>query len=221
MTESASYSGGSVRRQSLGEELLNAITHGVGALLGVVGMIALVLRARAYGTTLHVVSVAVFGISMVLLYLISCLYHALPVSKAKSVFQVLDHCSIFLLILGTYTPVCLVTVGGTLGLTLFAINFSCAVLGIILNAISLKRWKKLSMVLYIVMGWIGIVALPAIIRNMSLLGFAMILLGGVAYTVGVVFYRQKEKPYRHGIWHFFVLAGTMLQFVAVYTNCCF
>ena len=127
---------------------------------------------------------------------------------------------IFLLILGTYTPICLITVGGTFGLTIFGINLACGIVGIVLNAVSLKRWKKVSLVLYIVMGWLGILALPTIWRNMTLEGLCLLLLGGVAYTVGVIFYRQKEKPYRHGIWHFFVLAGTVLQFFAVYTNCC-
>lgn len=220
MTESLAYPGGSVRRQSVGEEVLNALTHGVGALLAVFGTVLLILRAKAYGSLLNVVSVTIFGVSMILLYLISCLYHALPPSKGKQVFQVLDHCSIFLLILGTYTPVCLITVGGTFGLTIFAVNLSCGLLGIVLNAVSLKRWKKVSLVLYIVMGWLGVLAIPVILKNMSLGGVLLLLLGGIAYTVGVVFYRQKEKPYRHGIWHFFVLAGTVLQFMAVYTNCC-
>ena len=220
MTESLAYPGGSVRRQSVGEEVLNALTHGVGALLAVFGTVLLILRAKAYGSLLNVVSVTIFGVSMILLYLISCLYHALPPSTGKQVFQVLDHCSIFLLILGTYTPVCLITVGGTFGLTIFAVNLSCGLLGIVLNAVSLKRWKKVSLVLYIVMGWLGVLAIPVILKNMSLGGVLLLLLGGIAYTVGVVFYRQKEKPYRHGVWHFFVLAGTVLQFMAVYTNCC-
>ena len=220
MTESLAYPGGSVRRQSVGEEVLNALTHGVGDLLAVFGTVLLILRAKAYGSLLNVVSVTIFGVSMILLYLISCLYHALPPSKGKQVFQVLDHCSIFLLILGTYTPVCLITVGGTFGLTIFAVNLSCGLLGIVLNAVSLKRWKKVSLVLYIVMGWLGVLAIPVILKNMSLGGVLLLLLGGIAYTVGVVFYRQKEKPYRHGVWHFFVLAGTVLQFMAVYTNCC-
>ena len=221
MTESLAHPGGGTRRQSVGEEILNAVTHGAGALLAVLGTVLLILRAKAQGELLNVVSVTIFGISMILLYLISCLYHALPHSKGKQVFQVLDHCSIFLLILGTYTPICLVTVGGAFGWTIFGVNLACGVLGIVLNAVSLKRWKKVSLVLYIVMGWLGILAIPVILRNMSLLGVVLLVLGGIAYTVGVVFYRQKEKRYRHGIWHFFVLAGTVLQFFTVYTNCCF
>lgn len=209
------------RRQSLGEELVNAISHGLGALLGIVGLVLLLIRAVLYGQAIHVVSVTVFGVSMILLYSVSCLYHALPDCWGKRVFQVLDHCSIFILIVGSYAPICLVTVGGKLGWSVFLVNAACGVLGILLNAISFHRWKRLSQVLYLVMGWMGVLVFPAIIRNLTHLGFALLLLGGISYTVGVFFYRQKEKKYRHGIWHVFVLMGTVLQFFTVYTNCCF
>lgn len=220
MTESLAYPG-DTRRLSVGEEVLNAVSHGVGALLAVAGTVLLVLRAKAYGGLVNLVGVTVFGVSMILLYLFSCLYHALPPSKGKQVFQVLDHCSIFLLIMGTYAPVCLVTVGGPYGWTLFGINLACGLVGIVLNAVDLARWKKLSLVLYLVMGWMAVLAMPVMLHNLSRIEFLLILLGGLAYTIGVVFYRQKDKPYRHGIWHFFVLAGTVFHFFAVYTNCCF
>ena len=209
------------RLQSLGEELVNAITHGLGALLGIAGLVLLLYRAVVWGETINVVSVTIFGVSMILLYLVSCLYHALPQSKGKRVFQVLDHCSIFILIVGSYAPICLVTVGGKLGVTIFAVNAACGLLGILLNAISFHRWKRLSQVLYIVMGWMGVMIFPSILRNMSRLGFALLLLGGISYTVGVIFYRRKEKKYWHGIWHLFVLLGTVLQFFTVFTNCCY
>ena len=209
------------RRQSLGEELVNAISHGLGAALGVVGLVLLVVRSAQYGETVHVVSVTIFGVSMILLYLVSCLYHALPASRGKRVFQVLDHCSIFILIVGSYAPICLVTVGGRLGWTVFLVNTACGILGIILNAVSFQRWKRLSQVLYLVMGWMGVMVFPVILHNLSRTGFALLLLGGISYTVGVIFYRQKEKQYWHGIWHAFVLLGTVLQFFTVYTNCCF
>lgn len=209
------------RLQSLGEELVNAISHGLGALLGIAGLVLLVYRAVVYGETINVVSVTIFGVSMILLYLVSCLYHALPQSKGKRVFQVLDHCSIFILIVGSYAPICLVTVGGKLGVTIFVVNAACGLLGILLNAISFHRWKRLSQVLYIVMGWMGVMIFPSILRNMSRLGFALLLLGGISYTVGVIFYRRKEKKYWHGIWHLFVLLGTVLQFFTVFTNCCY
>lgn len=221
MTASMSEPNGAIRRQKLGEEIFNAITHGVGALLAVVGLVLLVARALRWGTTIHVVSVSLFGAAMILLYLCSCLYHALAECKGKRVFQILDHCTIFLLILGTYIPICLVNLRGPLGWTLFGVNTACALVGILLTAVDMKRWKKVTMVLYVVMGWMCLIALPAIYRALDLMGFVCLTLGGVCYTVGILFYRQKEKLYRHGIWHLFVLAGTVFQFITVYTNCCY
>jgi len=220
MTASMSESNGAVRRQKLGEELVNAITHGLGALLAIAGLVLLVVKAARYGTAINVVSVSLFGATMILLYLCSCLYHALTECKGKRVFQVLDHCTIFLLILGTYIPICLVNIGGALGWTLFGINTACAIVGIVLTAVNMKRWKKVSMVLYIVMGWMCLIALPAIYKSLTPMGFGFLVVGGVCYTVGILFYRQKDKLYRHGIWHVFVLAGTIFQFFTVYTNCC-
>ena len=221
MTASMSQPNRAVRPQKLGEEIVNAVTHGVGALLAIAGLVLLVVRAARFGTALNVVSVTLFGASMILLYLCSCLYHALAECKGKRVFQVLDHCTIFLLILGTYIPICLVNIGGALGWTLFGVNTACAVVGIVLTAVNMKRWKKVSMVLYVTMGWMCLIALPAIYRSLTPMGFGFLVLGGVCYTVGILFYRQKEKLYRHGIWHLFVLAGTIFQFFTVYTNCCY
>ncbi len=212
---------GPIRSQSLGEELMNAITHGVGALLAIAGTVLLIVRSASHGSAINVVSVTLFGASMIVLYTISCLYHALRMGRGKRVFQVLDHCSIFLLIFGTYVPLCLVTVGGAFGWTLFGVMGGCAVVGVVLNAVDLGRWKRLSQALYLVMGWMGVIALPTLFRELTRLGFLLLVLGGVAYTVGVIFYRNKEKRFWHGIWHFFVLAGTVLHFFAVYTNCCF
>lgn len=221
MTAAASGHGQPVRRQKLGEELVNAISHGIGTLLAIAGLVVLLVHAARYGTAINVVSVAIFGASMVLLYLVSCLYHALAECKGKRVFQVLDHCSIFLLILGTYTPICLVNIGGALGWVVFGVNAACAVVGVVLTAVNMHRWRKLAMILYVVMGWMCLIALPSIYRALDTRGFVFLVLGGVCYTVGILFYRRKEKLYWHGIWHFFVLAGTIFQFFTVYTNCCF
>lgn len=220
MTESTVPSYGSPRRQELGEELINAISHGIGALLAIAGTVLLIVKAVSYGSVLHVVTVTLFGVSMILLYVISCLYHALTVPRGKHVFQILDHCSIFLMILGTYLPITLIAIGGGLGWTLFGIIAVCAVVGVVLNSISLSKWKKLSMALYVMMGWLVAITLPMLYRAFTLPGFLFLLLGGAAYTIGILFYRQKEKRYRHSVWHFFVLAGTVLQFFTVYTNCC-
>ena len=220
MTAAMSGYNKSVRPQKLGEEIFNAITHGVGALLAIAGLVLLVVRSAHYGSAINVVSVTIFGVSMIVLYLVSCLYHALTEGKGKRVFQVLDHCSIFFLILGTYIPICLVNIGGVLGWVVFGVNTACAVVGIVLTAVDMHRWKKLSRVLYIVMGWMCLIALPSIYRSLTTMGFVFLVVGGVCYTVGILFYRQKEKPYRHGVWHFFVLAGTVFQFFTVFTNCC-
>lgn len=210
-----------VRPQEPGEELLNTLSHGLGALLAALATCFLLHRAIVLGSVMNRVSVAVFGGSMLALYLSSCLYHALPTGRAKGVLQIFDHCSIFLLILGTYTPICLITIGGLRGILFFSVLAVCAVVGIVLNCVSLTRFKTQSLVLYIVMGWMGLLTLPAILRALSLWGFLFLLLGGVAYTVGVYFYRHKEKRYWHGVWHFFVLGGTALHFVTIYTCCCF
>lgn len=220
MAESMVPTCGDPRRQELGEELVNAISHGIGALLAIAGTVLLIIKAANYGLALHVVTVTLFGVSMILLYVISCLYHAMTAPRGKHVFQVLDHCSIFLMILGTYLPITLVSIGGGVGWAMFGIVASCAVVGVVLNAISLNKWKKLSMGLYVLMGWLVVITLPMLYRILTRPGFLFLLLGGVAYTIGILFYRQKEKRYRHSIWHFFVLAGTMFQFFTVYTNCC-
>ena len=209
------------RAQTAGEELANTLSHGFGAVLALGGAIPLVVRAAMSGSAKAVFSLAAYGISLVVLYTASTVYHAVKRPSLKAVLRVMDHCSIFLLILGTYVPVCLVTVEGTLGAAILAVNTACAVLGILLNAISLQRFKKFSLGLYVVMGWMGVLAVPHLFRGLSTGGFVALLLGGLSYTVGIVFYRQKEKPYRHGVWHFFVLAGTIFQFFTVYTNCCY
>lgn len=211
----------SPRPQEPGEELLNAVSHGAGALLAVLATGFLLHRAIVSGGTVNRVSVTIFGVSMVVLYLFSCLYHALPAGRGKQVLQVFDHCSIFLLILGTYAPICLITVGGVWGTALFSVLAFCTVLGIALNCVSLSRFKKISLVLYIVMGWMGLLTLPVILRVLPLWGFLFLLFGGIAYTAGVYFYRHKEKRYWHGIWHFFVLGGTAFHFVTIYSCCCF
>ena len=221
MTESVAYPGGFARRQSIGEEVLNAISHGIGAVMAVIGTVLLVLRAKEEGDLLNIISVAIFGGSMILLYLISCLYHALPRSKGKQVFQILDHCSIFLLILGTYTPICLITVGGTFGLTIFGINLACGIVGIVLNAVSLKRWKKVSLVLYIVMGWLGILALPTIWRKhdagraCACFCWAVWPIPWGLFSIGR---RRNLIATVFGISLFWL--GQILQFLRLYTNCC-
>ena len=209
-----------VRKQQLGEEIANSISHGVAALLAVTGTVLILLRAAVYGTAISVVSASIYGVSMILLYTFSCLYHALTPPKGKWVFQILDHCSIFLLILGTYIPIALVGIGGTFGWVVFGVIAACAVLGIILNAVDLHRWKKVSLVLYVVMGWLALFTIRPILRAVPPSGVILLLLGGVFYTLGVIFYKKKELKYMHFVWHLFVMAGSVFHFFMIYNYFC-
>jgi hemolysin III len=221
MAEYVFYPDGTqVRKQQLGEEIANAISHGIGALLAIAGTVLLLVHAAVYGTVISVVSAALYGASMILLYTISCLYHALTQPRGKRVFQVLDHCSIFLLILGTYIPIALVGIGGAFGWVVFGVIAACAVLGVTLNAVDLHRWKKLSLVLYVVMGWLALFTIRPILRAVPFGGVMLLLLGGVFYTLGVIFYRKKEWQYMHFVWHLFVIAGSVLHFFMIYLYFC-
>ncbi len=195
------------------EELLSALTHGVGALFGVAALILMTIRA--VGVPLAVVASAIYGFALISLFTISTLSHALTNRSAKKVFRILDHATIFLLIAGTYTPVTLITLKGALGWTIFGIQWGIAALGITFGSISLDRFKKITTPLYILMGWAIILAAYPLIQNMDPAGLIYLLGGGIFYTVGSLFY-QIKKPNMHFLWHLFALIGAVLQFVAVY-----
>ena len=214
------YPAEQVRRQRLGEEIANAVSHGVGALLAIAATVLVIVRAAQHGQAIAVVSAALYGSSMIVLYLFSCLYHALTAPRGKKVFQILDHCSIFFLILGTYIPIALVGIGGALGWVLFGVITGCAVLGITLNAVNLQRFKKFSMGLYIGMGWAAVFAIRPLWNAIGLGGFALLLAGGLCYTLGVIFYKKKEQPYMHFVWHLFVMGGSVFHFFLIYQYCC-
>ena len=201
---------------SLGEEIFSAVSHGAAALFGAAALVLLLAACKK--TPVTVASVSVFGGTMILLYTVSTLYHALNVNRAKRVFRVLDHCTIYLLIAGTYTPITLCCLGGTAGLALFCAVWGAAVLGIVLNAVGLERFKAVSMVCYIAMGWAVVFALGAVLENMSAAGLWYLLSGGFAYTAGIAAYGLGRKvPYMHAVWHLFVLLGSVLHTAAVYT----
>jgi len=202
-------------RYSFGEEVANSVTHGVGWLLSVCGLAILVTLAAATGGTLRVVSCAVFGATLVLLYAASTLYHALPSERAKHVFRVLDHSAIFLLIAGTYTPLSLVAVGGPWGWSLFGAIWSLAAFGVLLNTVAHGRWRWLSITLYVVMGWLVVVAIKPLVAAIEPGALVMIVAGGLAYTLGLVFYGWNRLPYNHAVWHLFVLTGSVLHYLAI------
>lgn len=201
---------------SLGEEIFSAVSHGVAAAFGAAVLVLLLVFCEK--TPVKVVSVSIFGSSMFLLYTVSTLYHALGVNKAKRVFRILDHCTIFLLIAGTYTPITLCCLKGTVGIVLFAVVWATAVVGIILNAVSIERFKVVSMICYISMGWVVVFAMKTVLQEMCSTGLWFLLAGGIAYTAGAVVYGFGKKiPYMHSVWHLFVLVGSVLHAVTVYT----
>lgn len=203
-----------IKRYSLGEEVMNAVTHGVGALLAVAGSTLLVASSAAQRDPFKLAGSIVFGISLVILYLCSTLYHSIASPGAKEVLRVFDHCSIFLLIAGTYTPFTLVTLRGQGGWVLFAAIWSAAAVGIALNAVSLIRFEKLSLACYVVMGWAVVFRIGALAAALSPVGLALLAVGGLCYTGGILFYSLR-RPFMHGVWHLFVLAGSVCQFLCV------
>lgn len=205
--------------QSLGEEIANAISHGVGTLLAVAATVVLIVRACFYGTAIGVVSACLYGATMILLYCFSTLYHSLTNRKAKKVFQIFDHCSIFLLILGTYIPVSLAMVGGAVGWVLFGIIATLTVVGIVFNAIDVAKWHKISVLLYILMGWTVVAFGPSVLGAIPKGGLSWLVWGGVLYTFGVIFYILKKPKYMHFIWHLFVIGGTVLHYFFILFYC--
>lgn len=207
----------SIPKYTLGEELLNSITHGIGAALGIAALVLCIVKSCTPLDGYKLASSIVFGLTFTLLYLMSCLYHALKVNRAKRVFRVIDHCTIFLLIAGTYTPYTLITLRGLTGWLLFGVVWGVGVLGIVLNAVSLKRFAKLSVFCYIALGWVVLFASGQLIAALDHTGLMLLLAGGIAYTLGAVLYAiGSKKRYFHSVFHFFCLFGTILHFLSIY-----
>ena len=202
-----------------GEEIFNMVSHIVGGALGIVATTLCIIFAALHNNVYGIISCAIYGFSMILLYTMSSIYHGLRPNKAKKVFQILDHCSIFFLIAGTYTPYCLVTLreyNTALGWTLFGVVWGMAAVGIVLNSIDIKKYKVLSMICYLVMGWCILVRAPLLPKLLGLPGFILLLAGGVAYTIGAIFYGfGKKKKYIHSVFHMFILLGSILQFFSI------
>jgi hemolysin III len=200
---------------TLGEEIANSVTHGVGALLSLIGTAILLYRAARDGTTLHVISFAVYGSCLFLLHLSSTLYHALRPPQAKRVFRVFDHCSIYLLIAGTYTPFLLLSLWGRWGLTLLIAIWTLAIAGIVFKSLFIGRLQRASVLLYILMGWMIIVAAREAWIRVPHAAIGFVAAGGLFYTLGVAFYAWKSLPYNHAVWHLFVLGGSVCHYAAI------
>ena len=203
------------RPPTLGEEIANSITHGIGAALSVAGLVVMVVIAALRGSALHITACAIYGASLVLLYISSTIYHALAENRAKRVFLILDHASIYVLIAGTYTPFALVTLRGAWGWSLFGAVWTLCVCGVVFKSLWVDHLRGLSTTVYVLMGWCGIVAFRPLLRALPWTGFLWLLAGGLAYTGGVAFFASRRR-YAHFIWHLFVLAGSLCHFWAVY-----
>ncbi len=208
-----------IKRFTKNEELANSISHGLGTILAFVGLMYLVILSTESGNPRHIISFTIFGTTMVILYLSSTLNHALPKGKAKEFFHNFDQIAIFLLIAGTYTPIALVALNGDWGWTMFAFQWGFAFTGIIAKLFLPNHFEKgvnlFFIIAYIIMGWMLLFFILPIIRNIPSTGIFLIIIGGLCYTIGTIFFKLKKLPYTHLIWHLFVIAGTVFHWLAI------
>ncbi len=197
------------------EEFANTITHGFGLLLSIAGLVGLIALAMTHGDAWYVVSAVIYGLSLVVLYGASTLYHSAVSAREKHFLQIVDHCCIYLLIAGTYTPFTLVVLREGLGIGLFAFVWAFAIFGVVTKIFFRKKFKSASVISYLVMGWIGIIAVEPLFAKLGFVPLALVVAGGVAYSVGVVFYAWESMKHHHAIWHLFVLSGSILHFLAI------
>lgn len=197
------------------EEVANAITHGIGAMLSLAGLVLLIVFSSMKGNAWHIVSFTIYGVSMLLLYVCSTLVHSFKEGKLKDLFEFFDHSSIYVYIAGTYTPLLLVAVRGPLGWSLFGIVWSIALLGVLFKAFFVKRFLFMSTIFYLIMGWLIIVAWGPLTAAVPQPGIALLVAGGILYSLGTIFYVWRIFPYHHAIWHLFVLGGSITHFFAI------
>ncbi|ABR29969.1 hemolysin D [Thermosipho melanesiensis] len=203
-----------LEKYTLGEEIANAVTHGVGALAALFGLIWLIIYS-SFGTPLKIVSFTIYGCSLFFLYLISTLYHSMCNQKAKYIFEIMDHSAIFLLIAGTYTPFLLMVIKGSLGWTLFAVVWVLAIFGMVFKVFFVRDFMVVSTLIYILMGWMIVFFIKKLIMNFNSFGITLLVIGGVLYTLGSIFYMYRKIKYHHMIWHLFVIAGSVFHYLAI------
>ncbi|MEF1172615.1 PAQR family membrane homeostasis protein TrhA [Vibrio sinaloensis] len=202
---------------SVKEEIANTITHALGMVLGIVGLVLLLVKAIDHNAdALTITSMSIYGSSMIVLFLASTLYHAIPYQRAKRALKTFDHCAIYLLIAGSYTPFLLVSLRTPLAIGLMIVIWSIALIGIIMKLAFVYRFKKLSLVTYLLMGWLSLIVIYQLALNLDVGGLTLLAVGGLIYSLGVIFYVAKRIPYNHAIWHGFVLAGCACHFFAIY-----
>ncbi len=201
---------------TLSEEIANSLSHGLGVIAGVIGLFLMLQKGGDHLSLTQLTGVVIYGLSFIILFLSSTLYHSVSNPPLKHKLKIADHCAIYLLIAGTYTPLMLISLQGKLSTIILTAIWTLAIAGILFKTLFIHRFKKLSLVLYLVMGWLCMTVIGDLTAAMSDLGFQLLLMGGVFYTLGVVFYVGKRIPYNHAIWHLFVLAGALSHFGCVY-----
>jgi len=197
------------------EEVANSLTHGLAMLLSIVGLVIMVLMASRRGDIWQVVSFSVFGSSLILLYLASTLYHTVSQPTAKRFLKIFDHSAIYVLIAGSYTPFLLVALRGVWGWSIFGVVWGLAIAGILMKCLFIERFHNMSIVLYLLMGWLCVVAFKQLLANLSHLSLMLLVFGGLSYTLGVVFYIWRKLPYNHAVWHLFVMGGSAFHYFSV------
>lgn len=201
---------------SVKEEIANSISHGLGVIAGIVALVLMLLKGQELLTPIQLTGVTIYGASIIVLFLCSTLYHSVSQPQWKHKLKIADHCAIYCLIAGTYTPLMLISLQGTQSTVILSAIWALAIGGILFKTLFIHKFKKLSLVLYLAMGWLCVTVIEDLIAAMSELGFTLLILGGLFYTLGVVFYVGKRIPYNHAIWHLFVLAGAMSHFLCIY-----
>ncbi|KFZ37243.1 hemolysin [Shewanella mangrovi] len=201
---------------STSEELLNSISHGIGVILGIVALVLMLLKGYSQLSAIQLTGVTLYGSSFILLFLCSTLYHGISVPQWKRALKILDHCAIYLLIAGTYTPLMLISLGDAQTEWVLIAIWGLAASGVIFKSFFVHRFKMFSLSLYLLMGWLCVAILPQLIANLSSNGFWLLVAGGLCYSLGVPFYAIKRIPFNHAIWHLFVLAGAVCHFLCIY-----
>ena len=203
------------REQTVLEEIFNSVTHGVGAILSIVGLATLIINASIYGNSTHLISFSIYGITLILLYLSSTLYHAITHPKAKKVFRTFDHISIFLLISGSYTPFCLIILNDGIGLKIFYALWILTIFGLIIKIFTIGKLRRTTLFIYLAMGWSIVFAFNPFVEKLNPKGLLWLAAGGLFYTFGTIFYAKEHIKFSHSVWHLFVLGGSLCHFFAV------
>ncbi len=201
---------------SIKEEITNSVSHGLGVIAGIVALVLMLLKGQDHLTPIQLTGVTIYGASIIVLFLCSTLYHSVSHSGWKHKLKIADHCAIYCLIAGTYTPLMLISLQGTQSIVILTAIWSLAIGGILFKTLFIHKFKKLSLVLYLAMGWLCVTVMGDLTKAMSEVGFNLLILGGLFYTLGVVFYVGKRIPFNHAIWHLFVLGGAMSHFLCIY-----